>query len=143
MTAPSEYDNSINHFYKLIETHQYLAKEYSKYLWTFSGGAIGLSVTLVSGAFGSSLKCGLNILIISWVFFAFCIFLTMCSNKASQKSFSIDIDTLWNEIAKKGVASTSHYSGFYVKLVKILDIIASISFFGGLTFLLCFIYKNI
>lgn len=138
-----EYDINITHFYKLVETKQYLAKEYSKYLWTFSGGAIGLSVTLVSGAFGSSLKGGLNILLISWVFFAICIFLTMCSNKASQKSFSIEIDTLCNEIAKNGVASTSHYRGKYVTFAKIFDYSASVSFFVGLASLLWFIYRNI
>lgn len=143
MSNENEYDRVVQHGVRLSEEEQFLWKEYAKILLTFSGGAVALSVTLVSGVLGPKLINYFEILFRAWFFFTVCIVLTMISFKTNQIAYRKEIDLLYKEYSDKGEASEKEYRGFWIIITEILVILSTVGFLIGLFLLLKFVAKNI
>mgnify|MGYP001054362409 CR=1 FL=1 len=143
MQDSTEYNTNLNHYYKLLETEQKIGMESTRLLWTFSGGAVALSITLVSGVFGNILQYGLHYLFFSWVAFILCSILVLLSLDKSQKAFQFDIESLISEMSGKEWKEYDEKRGKCNKLAAKIESIARILFLIGIISLLFFIYVNI
>ena len=133
------YDINIKHGRSLVDTEQTLGRDYNRALLTFSGGALAVSVTLVSGGFGTSLlESYFNLLYFSWLLFGVSIIGTIFSIKASQISFQVELNDLYSDITKE----STRYEGAWVSVSKWLTVISFTLFTVAITLLL-FIFLNI
>ncbi len=137
-----EYQANIDHINRLIETEQGLGKEYDRMLWTFSGGGLALSITLV-GSFKEQWHSAFSWLYLSWAMFVACIVLTMLSVKFSQKAFIKEISLMCDAISDKGEISPEVYGGGWVRAALWFEILASLVFLIAIVSLFFFIGKNI
>jgi len=143
MEHEADYTTMLNHTAKLTETEQTLGVLYTKLLCTFSGGTIGLSITLVSGAFGSQLTQGFHYLAWSWVVFAICIVIALLSVRASQNAFKKDRRRIYEEYQRDGRVGVQPYRGFWVKATKWLERVATLAFISGVILIGFFVAKNL
>jgi uncharacterized membrane protein len=142
MQEDTYYRTILDHAKRLVDIEQRLGIMYSNFLWTFSGAAIALSITLVSGAFGAKLIEGFCTLTYSWLFLVLCIILTMLSVKTSQLSFEKEVQSIYKEVKEKGEISPREYRGGWVKLTTVLEVLASVALLAGLILMLLFIAQN-
>jgi len=142
MEQETQWEAMVDHAKRLINTEQRLGLMYTNFLWTFSGGAIALSITLVSGAFGAKLIQGFCTLTYSWLFLLLCIILTMLSVKTSQLSFEKEVQSIYKEVKENGEVSPREYRGGWVKLTTVLEVLASVALLAGLILMLLFIAQN-
>jgi len=134
------YDINIKHGISLVATEQALGRDFNHALLTFSGGALVVSVTLVSGAFGTSLlECYLPLLFVSWLLFGISILCTISSIQTSQISFQKDLEILYSNIDKV----SGRYEGAWVQTTKWLSRIAFGLFAVAMTLLFLFILLNL
>ncbi len=127
----------------LTNTERDLSKEYFKSLWTFSSGALGLSITLVSGAFGASFNHGYSYLYISWVLFTACILFTMFSVKANQRAYRHEKDAIYDDLSRGTDISSDASCGGWDKATNVTELFASIFFISGIVLMICFINENV
>lgn len=143
MENESDFQRMLAHCRGLSETEQSLSILYTKFLWALSGGAIGLSVTLVSGAFGARLEHGFCSLMGSWIAFGLCIVLTMSTVKTSEVSFRKELESIYRELRETGNVSQLEYRGSWVCVTLVLEIFAAIAAVTGTVLLLVFIGQNV
>lgn len=141
MSDIENYEINLEHGRGLVLTEQALGRDFYKALLALSGGALGLSVTLVSGVFGPNLlKLNLQYLYFSWLLFVLSIVCILISIKASHKAFEIEIEDLYEDLSS---ASPERYQGFWVKASAYLDGASFLMFLAGIVLLLLFVFNNI
>lgn len=141
MSDNDNYEINLEHGRGLISTEQTLGRDYYKALLALSGGALGFSVTLVSGVFGPVLlKLNLQYLYYSWLLFVLSIVCILISIKASHISFQIEIEDLYSDLNSD---SPERYQGKWVTVSTYLDWFSFFMFLVGLLLLLLFIFNNI
>ena len=103
-----KYKRYIKYTEHLREAKRDISKEYYRSLWTFSSGALALSISLVSGIFGAEFNRAHSYLFTSWVFFSLCILSTMISVRLSQSAYRVEIEDIYKDIgAKRDIAPLS------------------------------------
>lgn len=135
-------DIMLEHAQGLNKIELSLGREYTKTLLTAAGGALGLSATLLSGAFGAHFSQGYCYLYTSWISLGLCILLILFSIKASQMAFRKEVKLIYEEYKKKDEISSEVYSGGWVKFSEFAEIFAGILFIIGLIYYFLFIIKN-
>lgn len=143
MQHETDYTTMLSHTAKLTETEQTLGVLYTKFLCTFSGGTIGLSITLVSGAFGSQLTKGFYYLAWSWVLFAICIVLALFSVRASQNAFKKERRRIYQDYERGAQVGVQPYRGFWVRATNWLERVATLAFISGVILIGFFVAKNL
>lgn len=127
----------------LIITRQSLNSEYTKSLIALSGGAIGLSLSLISGIFGTKFtSTNFTLLYIAWILWGICIILVLVSLRSGQKSFENDIIHLDKEIHERKSITYSAQAGKSGTISDCSEIIAGILFFIGIIVFIIFVVNK-
>ena len=138
------YKRMLDYTKHLRDAKRDLSKEFFKSLWTFSSGAMALSVTLVSGIFGSEFKEAHLFLFASWLCFTVCILSTMLSVHASQKAYKMEIDDISNDMAaRREIGAESPECRKWCNIAGRLETLAFVFFILGIVTLLMFVLMNI
>ena len=141
MPESDHYKINLEHGRALISTEQLLGRDFSKAILAFAGGALALSVTLVSGALGKTLlNSNLPNLYWSWFLFSLSILSTIYSFKTAQISFQTEIANLYENIDSN---TSERYTGKWVSATAILEFLSLIFFIFGILFLMNFVSTNL
>jgi len=139
-----KYKRHIKYAEHLTEAKRDISKEYYRSLWTFSSGALALSITLVSGILGAEFNQAHSFLFGSWVFFSLCILSTMISVRISQSAYRVEIEDIYKDIsAHRDIAPLSERCVKCSKWAEWLEILAFLLFILGMIMMAYFIYSNL